>query len=44
MPMPYDKELQAALEAAGFHKELLAKNRLYRHLHYIEFNEMAEVV
>ncbi len=32
------------LEASGIHKELLAQNRLYRHLHYIEFNEMAEVV
>jgi ATP-binding cassette, subfamily B, bacterial len=32
------------VEAAGIHKELLAQNRLYRHLHYIEFNEMAEVV
>jgi ATP-binding cassette subfamily B protein len=32
------------IEAAGVHKELLAQNRLYRHLHYIEFNEMAEVV
>ena len=32
------------VEAAGVHKELLAQNRLYRHLHYIEFNEMAEVV
>jgi ATP-binding cassette subfamily B protein len=32
------------LEAGGVHKELLAQNRLYRHLHYIEFSEMAEVV
>jgi ATP-binding cassette subfamily B protein len=32
------------LEATGVHKELLTSNRLYRHLHYIEFNEMAEVV
>lgn len=32
------------LEASGVHKELLTQNRLYRHLHYIEFNEMAEVV
>ncbi len=32
------------IEAAGVHKELLSQNRLYRHLHYIEFNEMAEVV
>lgn len=32
------------LEATGIHKDLLASNRLYRHLHYIEFNEMAEVV
>ena len=34
----------ARVEAAGPHKELLAQNRLYRHLHYLEFNEMAEVV
>lgn len=32
------------LEASGIHKELLTQNRLYRHLHYIEFNEVAEVV
>jgi ATP-binding cassette subfamily B protein len=30
--------------ASGIHKELLAQNPLYRHLHYLEFNEMAEQV
>ncbi len=30
------------LEAAGSHRELLAKSPLYRHLHYLEFNEIAE--
>jgi ATP-binding cassette, subfamily B, bacterial len=30
--------------AKGQHKELLAHNPLYRHLHYLEFNEMDEVV
>ncbi len=28
--------------ASGVHKELLAQNPLYRHLHYLEFNEMDE--
>ncbi|HEY7313476.1 MAG TPA: ATP-binding cassette domain-containing protein, partial [Gemmataceae bacterium] len=28
--------------ASGVHKELLAQNPLYRHLHYLEFNEMVE--
>jgi ATP-binding cassette subfamily B protein len=28
--------------ASGTHKELLGTNKLYRHLHYIEFNEVAE--
>lgn len=28
--------------AAGSHKELIAGNKLYRHLHYLEFNEMDE--
>ncbi|HZT82079.1 MAG TPA: ABC transporter ATP-binding protein [Gemmataceae bacterium] len=32
------------IEAAGTHKELLAHNDLYRHLHYLEFSEMAELV
>jgi ABC-type multidrug transport system fused ATPase/permease subunit len=32
------------LQAAGDHRELLAKNDLYRHLHYLEFNEFAEHV
>jgi ATP-binding cassette subfamily B protein len=32
------------IEAVGEHRELLAQNPLYRHLHYIEFNEMAEQV
>ncbi len=30
--------------ASGVHKELLAQNPLYRHLHYLEFNEMDEQV
>jgi ABC-type multidrug transport system fused ATPase/permease subunit len=30
--------------ASGTHKELLGSNQLYRHLHYLEFNEMAEQV
>jgi ATP-binding cassette subfamily B protein len=30
--------------ASGIHKELLAQNPLYRHLHYLEFNEMVEQV
>src|SRR5262249_39235434 len=30
------------IEAAGVHRELLSQNQLYRHLHYLEFNEMAE--
>lgn len=30
------------VEATGSHRELLAKSPLYRHLHYIEFNEIAE--
>jgi ATP-binding cassette subfamily B protein len=30
------------IAAAGVHKELLASNPLYRHLHYLEFNEMDE--
>ena len=32
------------LAATGIHKELLVQNPLYRHLHYLEFNEMAEQV
>jgi ATP-binding cassette subfamily B protein len=32
------------IEAAGQHRELLASNELYRHLHYIEFNEIADQV
>lgn len=32
------------IEAAGGHRELLEENELYRHLHYIEFNELAEQV
>jgi ABC-type multidrug transport system fused ATPase/permease subunit len=28
--------------ATGVHKELLSSNPLYRHLHYLEFNEMDE--
>jgi ABC-type multidrug transport system fused ATPase/permease subunit len=30
------------LAATGIHKELLVQNPLYRHLHYLEFNEMEE--
>ena len=30
--------------ATGIHKELLASNPLYRHLHYLEFNEMDEQI
>jgi ATP-binding cassette subfamily B protein len=30
------------LAASGMHKELLAQNPLYRHLHYLEFNEIAD--
>ena len=30
------------IEATGVHKELLASNPLYRHLHYLEFNEIDE--
>jgi ATP-binding cassette subfamily B protein len=30
------------IAAAGVHKELLASHPLYRHLHYLEFNEMDE--
>ena len=32
------------IEAAGEHRDLLAKNPLYRHLTYLEFNEMADQV
>src|SRR5262249_26527734 len=32
------------IEAAGQHRELLTNNDLYRHLHYLEFNEMVEQV
>jgi ATP-binding cassette, subfamily B, bacterial len=30
------------ITASGVHKELLAQNPLYRHLHYLEFNEIDE--
>jgi ATP-binding cassette subfamily B protein len=30
--------------ASGTHKELLAGNKLYRHLHYLEFNQIGEQV
>jgi ATP-binding cassette subfamily B protein len=30
--------------ASGVHKELLASNPLYRHLHYIEFNEIEDQI
>ncbi len=32
------------IEATGVHRELLTQNPLYRHLHYLEFNEIAEQV
>jgi ABC-type multidrug transport system fused ATPase/permease subunit len=32
------------VHATGVHKELLAQDPLYRHLHYLEFNEMVEQV
>ena len=32
------------IEGAGEHRELLAKNELYRHLQYLEFNEFATSV
>jgi ATP-binding cassette subfamily B protein len=32
------------VQAAGPHRELLSQNELYRHLHYIEFHELAEPV
>ena len=32
------------IEATGAHRELLEENELYRHLHYIEFNELAEQI
>jgi ATP-binding cassette, subfamily B, bacterial len=30
--------------ASGVHKELLSQNPLYRHLHYLEFNEVVEQI
>jgi ATP-binding cassette subfamily B protein len=32
------------IAASGTHRELLSHNTLYRHLHYIEFNEVADQV
>jgi ATP-binding cassette subfamily B protein len=32
------------VEAVGVHKELLVSNPLYRHLHYLEFNEIDEQI
>ena len=32
------------LEASGDHRTLLSQSPLYRHLHYLEFSEMAEQV
>jgi ATP-binding cassette subfamily B protein len=32
------------IEAEGVHRELLSQNPLYRHLHYLEFAEIAEQV
>ncbi|MFO0970529.1 MAG: ABC transporter ATP-binding protein [Gemmataceae bacterium] len=34
---------QGRIEAAGEHRDLLAKSDLYRHLQYLEFNEFAPV-
>jgi ATP-binding cassette, subfamily B, bacterial len=33
---------KGSVNAAGEHRELLSQNELYRHLHYIEFHELAE--
>ncbi len=35
---------KARIVASGVHKELLGQNPLYRHLHYLEFNEMVEQI
>ena len=35
---------KGGVEATGVHRELLTQNPLYRHLHYMEFNEIAEQV
>jgi ATP-binding cassette subfamily B protein len=35
---------KGSIVATGVHKELLAQNPLYRHLHYLEFNEMVEQI
>ena len=32
------------VEAVGDHRDLIEQNDLYRHLHYIEFNEFAEQI
>lgn len=32
------------IAATGVHKELLSANPLYRHLHYLEFNEIADQI
>jgi len=32
------------VHATGGHRELLTQNELYRHLHYLEFHELAEQV
>jgi ABC-type multidrug transport system fused ATPase/permease subunit len=34
--------LKGRIEAAGEHRELLAQSDLYKHLHYLEFNEFVE--
>ena len=44
MPHFCGAQASARVVASGTHKELLATNKLYRHLHYLEFNEMAEQV
>jgi ATP-binding cassette subfamily B protein len=35
---------KGTVQAAGDHRELLSQNELYRHLHYLEFHELAEQV
>jgi ABC-type multidrug transport system fused ATPase/permease subunit len=32
---------EGRVDAVGHHRELIAKNDLYKHLHYLEFNEFA---
>lgn len=35
---------KGAIQASGAHRELLAGNELYRHLHYLEFHELVDQV